>query len=421
MYSPEEYQLKKFIQKNKKLQRQIAEYNEKTLLKSEKEEIKHQSKETKKNISELYKQRQLLFAHTNKCENELIAYIALLNARMYRDQSLSSEQINEKYKENLGIVRQFQEIKKWELNLSKNELEGEIMESFALKEKEQNEKLDRKIEEQIKVFEQMERTKKELADIKNDFVTVNKMFEKQVIINDKLKLDKQLKEIENKGYNEMLQRLQAQQSKLVHKYNNVFDTFLNISSITNSDDDSFNENVIKEGSELYLTKKSKTSSISMTQMEKSENFEESIKEEHKEEYTEEFFQEVIQLLKNKIEESKKIAHEQLYTNSLLTRDRGNLKILIEKCLEDLNYDYKKVNNEIKRKVKGNYASMALSNESIVGIGLAKLKRQLNLIEKNLYKISYIHDNCFAKAKRIKRSQSTVSISSIDNRSRRLSV
>ena len=40
MYSPEEYQLKKFIQKNKKLQRQIAEYNEKTLLKSEKEEIK---------------------------------------------------------------------------------------------------------------------------------------------------------------------------------------------------------------------------------------------------------------------------------------------------------------------------------------------------------------------------------------------
>ena len=181
MYSPEEYQLKKFIQKNKKLQRQIAEYNEKTLLKSEKEEIKHQSKETKKNISELYKQRQLLFAHTNKCENELIAYIALLNARMYRDQSLSSEQINEKYKENLGIVRQFQEIKKWELNLSKNELEGEIMESFALKEKEQNEKLDRKIEEQIKVFEQMERTKKELADIKNDFVTVNKMFKKQVI------------------------------------------------------------------------------------------------------------------------------------------------------------------------------------------------------------------------------------------------
>ena len=250
---------------------------------------------------------------------------------------------------------------------------------------------------------------------------VNKMLEKQVIINDKLKLDKQLKEIENKGYNEMLQRLQAQQIKLVHKYNNVFDTFLNLSSITNSDDDSFDENVIKEGSELYLTKKSKTSSMSMTQMEKSENFEESIKEEHKEEYTEEFFQEVIQLLKNKIEESKKIAHEQLYTNSLLTRDRGNLKILIEKCLEDLNYDYKKVNNEIKRKVKGNYASMALSNESIVGIGLAKLKRQINLIEKNLYKISYIHDNCFAKAKRIKRSQSTVSISSIDNRSRRLSV
>lgn len=422
MYSPEEYQLKKFIQKNKKLQRQIAEYNEKTRLKSEKEEIKHQSKETKKNISEIYKYRQLLFAHTNKCENELIAYIALLNARMYRDQSLSSEQINEKYKENLNMVKQFQEIKKWELNLSKNELEGEIMESFALKEKEQNEKLDKKIEEQKKVFEQMEKTKKELADIKNDFVNVNKMFEKQLIINDKLKLDKQLKEIENKGYNEMLQRLQAQQIKLVHKYNNVFDTFLNISSITNSDDDSFDENVIKEGSELYLTKKSKSSSISITPMEKSENYEEPLKENNKEElFTEEFFQNIIKLIKDKIEESKKIAHEQLYTNSLLTRDRGNLKILIEKCLEDLNYDYKKVNNEIKRKVKGNYASMALSNESIVGIGMAKLKRQINLIEKNLYKISFIHDNCFAKSKRIKRSQSTVSISSIDNRSRRLSV
>ena len=90
----------------------------------------------------------------------------------------------------------------------------------------EEEKLKEEVNEYIE-----DKNIEELADIKNDFVTVNKMFEKQVIINDKLKLDKQLKEIENKGYNEMLQRLQAQQIKLVHKYNNVFDTFLNISSI----------------------------------------------------------------------------------------------------------------------------------------------------------------------------------------------
>ena len=72
------------------------------------------------------------------------------------------------------------------------------MDSFSMLEKQQNDRMDKKIEEQKKIFEQMEITKKELEEIKGDFASINKMCEKQQIINEKLKLDKHLKEIENK-------------------------------------------------------------------------------------------------------------------------------------------------------------------------------------------------------------------------------
>lgn len=421
MYSPEQYQIKKSLLKNKKLQKQIAEYNEKRKLKAEKEEIKNQSKKARQNISEIFVQRQKLFQHTNKCENELISYIALLNAKMYRDQSLSSQEVNEKYKDNLSIIKQLQDIKRWELNLSKNELEAEIMESFSMLEKQQNERMDKKIEEQKKIFEQMEITKKGLEEIKDDFASINKICEKQQIINDKLKLDKYLKEIENKGLNEILQRQQDEQKRLIQQYNSVFDTFINISSIANGEDEeSSDDNIIKESTELYLTKESVTNRVNSSTPSEHKIKQELTKEEA-DKYNDAFFEKTINNLHLKIENLQKISHEKLYINTLLQRDLGNLKILIEKCIEDLKYDYKKVNSEMFRKTKGSFGINPLSNVGIVGSNNIKLKKRMNLIETKIYKISYIYDNCFTSIKKLKKSQSTISISSSINKSRKMSL
>ena len=420
MYSPEQYQLKKSLLKNKKLQKQIAEYNEKRNLKAEKDEIKNQSKKTKQIIAEIFEHRQKLFQHTNKCENELISYIALLNAKMYRDQSLSSQEINEKYKENLSIIKQFQDIKRWELHLSKNELEAEIMDSFSMLEKQQNDRIDKKIEEQKKIFEQMEITKKELEEIKGDFASINKMCEKQKIINEKLKLDKHLKEIENKGFNEILQRQQEEQIRLIQQYNSVFDTFINISSIANrEDEESSDDNIIKENTELYLTKESVTNRVNSSSPSE-HKINQDLTNSDVIEYNDAFFEKIINELHLKIGNLQKISHEKLYINTLLQRDLGNLKILIEKCIEDLKYDYKKVNSEIFRKTRGSFGVNPLSNVGIVGSNNIKLKNRMNLIETKIYKISYIYDNCFGSLKKLKKSQSTISIPSI-NKSRKMSL
>ena len=84
------------------------------------------------------------------------------------------------------------------------------------------------------------------------------------------------------------------------------------------------------------------------------------------------------------------------------RNDFNLKILIEKCLEDLNYEYKNIKsiNQIK-------------NKGLNNIIFNKINQSLPNIEKSLYIFSYIHDNVLGKnkIKTIIKSNSLISIRS----------
>ena len=79
-----------------------------------------------------------------------------------------------------------------------------------------------------------------------------------------------------------------------------------------------------------------------------------------------------------------------------------------------------MNNEIFRKTRGCFGVNPLSNVGIVGSNNIKLKNRMNLIETKIYKISYIYDNCFGSLKKLKKSQSTISIPS-NNKSRKMSL
>jgi hypothetical protein len=131
MLSSREHEIQKFIQKNKKLQRQIAEYNDKKLLKAQKDDFQQKAKETRKEYKTYLDKRQGLFSSTNLIESQLIHYIALLNAKMYKNRELSNKEINSQYHNNLSLIKEFQEYIKFELNQTKNELEAEVIDSFA--------------------------------------------------------------------------------------------------------------------------------------------------------------------------------------------------------------------------------------------------------------------------------------------------
>lgn len=399
MLSSREHEIQKFIQKNKKLQRQIAEYNDKKLLKAQKDDFQQKAKETRKEYKTYLDKRQGLFSSTNLIESQLIHYIALLNAKMYKNRELSNKEINSQYHNNLSLIKEFQEYIKFELNQTKNELEAEVIDSFAAQEKEQQEMLNNKIAEQIVLFEQMDIAKDELSKIKDDFVNINKLCEKGKILQDKLTLEIKVKKTENNALKKIVKELTEIQNDLLNKYNAKYNTMINISSISdsyiydnnneiNSQTDQINDPLTP--SKINEDEVSLPSDLTPKQAEK-------VNEENNSQI---YLEQVIEYLTNKNEELKHKALEQGYMKSMMLRNENNMKILLEKCIEDLNYEYKRMKNALNRASTSTTrinAGITPLHTFKTGINLyknVKLQQKIDEVESKLYKFSYILDNCF---------------------------
>ena len=91
-----------------------------------------------------------------------------------------------------------------------------------------------------------------------------------------------------------------------------------------------------------------------------------------------------------MKENKKIKkqyNDVVFINTQLHRNNFNLKILIEKCIEDLNYEYK---NSI-------YINQN-KNKGLNKIIFSKINQSIPDLEKSLYILTYIHDNVLGKNK-----------------------
>ena len=440
------FRQKQFLKKNKKAARELALFNQKLEIKKQKENINKKIKQSLIKKNKINIQNDLIFQHSMNTENELIEYIASIKSRMYKnDLNSVNKNIKNIYLDIIKNINKFQEFKKEQFNITQKEIEAKTLEIFRIKEKQEKEILLNKIKENENVFQKMENEKNEIALIKDDFKHANNVYDFHVNKYEELRLSKEVLIMENKGLEKLIKELKNKQKNLINKFNIKFNTNLNekqiekLNEIDFSDLNEENNNNNNKEENVYVTEEilneksfenNENNSLienlkfNLNNNNKEKNFNNksknlsniSIKTNAN---TNKTYLNLIEKIErnsdylNKIilsltEENKKIKNEFssiLFKHSMINRNKNNLKILIEKCIEDINYEYK----NLKEKFKFNI------NKNLIPKNIPKLKK----VENELYLLSYIHDNCLGGKKILIRNNSLIMTKNYPNKIKRL--
>ena len=403
------FRQKQFLKKNKKAARELALFNQKLDIKKQKENINKKIKQSLIKKNKFISQNDLIFQHSINTENELIEYIASIKSRMYKnDLNSVNKNIKNIYLDIIKNINKFQEFKKEQFNITQKEIEAKTLEIFRIKEKQEKEILLNKIKENENVFQKMENEKNEIALIKDDFKHANNVYDFHVNKYEELRLSKEVLIMENKGLEKLIKELKNKQKNLINKFNIKFNTNLNEKQIEKLNEIDFSdlieENNNNNNKEENVYNKSKNlSNISLkTNANTNKTYLNLIE---KIERNSDYLNKIILSL---TEENKKIKNEFssiLFKHSMMNRNKNNLKILIEKCIEDINYEYK----NLKEKFKFNI------NKNLIPKNIPKLKK----VENELYLLSYIHDNCLGGKKILIRNNSLIMTKNYPNKIKRL--
>ena len=440
------FRQKQFLKKNKKAARELALFNQKLDIKKQKENINKKIKQSLIKKNKINIQNDLIFQHSMNTENELIEYIASIKSRMYKnDLNSVNKNIKNIYLDIIKNINKFQEFKKEQFNITQKEIEAKTLEIFRIKEKQEKEILLNKIKENENVFQKMENEKNEIALIKDDFKHANNVYDFHVNKYEELRLSKEVLIMENKGLEKLIKELKNKQKNLINKFNIKFNTNLNEKQIEKLNEIDFsdlieeNNNNNKEEN-VYVTEEILNEKDFDENNENNsliENLKFNLNNNNKEKNfnnksknlsnislktnanTNKTYLNLIEKIErnsdylNKIilsltEENKKIKNEFssiLFKHSMMNRNKNNLKILIEKCIEDINYEYK----NLKEKFKFNI------NKNLIPKNIPKLKK----VENELYLLSYIHDNCLGGKKILIRNNSLIMTKNYPNKIKRL--
>ena len=388
IYDKEQYKIQQNILKNKKAERDLAIHNEKLFLLEKKKELKNNKIEVQNQILDCLKETEKFYYHTQKSENELITYIAFLLSKMYLNPELTNPKIIETYKNTNELIEKYQRIKSNELSKINKEIENKAIEWFENKEKEQTNKLLDQINIQEKVFIKVREKTKELSEIKDNFAKINDNIDKYINKRDKLKVQRDLIKSENDSLKKIKNKLTEQYDKLKEKCNKIFGKNFNI-----LDDENMNLSIMKDIYEKKLMCmkkkrliKSASASTSLTYNHQNKNKSEIFKNKSQITSTVDL-NEIIHYLMKENKKIKKQYNDVVFINTQLHRNNFNLKILIEKCIEDLNYEYKNSKYINQNKNKG-----------LNKIIFSKINQSIPDLEKSLYILTYIHDNVLGKNK-----------------------
>ena len=388
IYDKEQYKIQQNILKNKKAERDLAIHNEKLFLLEKKKELKNNKIEVQNQILDCSKETEKFYYHTQKSENELITYIAFLLSKMYLNPELTNPKIIETYKNTNELIEKYQRIKSNELSKINKEIENKAIEWFENKEKEQTNKLLDQINIQEKVFIKVREKTKELSEIKDNFAKINDNIDKYINKRDKLKVQRDLIKSENDSLKKIKNKLTEQYDKLKEKCNKIFGKNFNI-----LDDENMNLSIMKDIYEKKLMCmkkkrliKSASASTSLTYNHQNKNKSEIFKNKSQITSTVDL-NEIIHYLMKENKKIKKQYNDVVFINTQIHRNNFNLKILIEKCIEDLNYEYK---NSI-------YINQN-KNKGLNKIIFSKINQSIPDLEKSLYILTYIHDNVLGKNK-----------------------
>ena len=388
IYDKEQYKIQQNILKNKKAERDLAIHNEKLFLLEKKKELKNNKIEVQNQILDCLKETEKFYYHTQKSENELITYIAFLLSKMYLNPELTNPKIIETYKNTNELIEKYQRIKSNELSKINKEIENKAIEWFENKEKEQTNKLLDQINIQEKVFIKVREKTKELSEIKDNFAKINDNIDKYINKRDKLKVQRDLIKSENDSLKKIKNKLTEQYDKLKEKCNKIFGKNFNI-----LDDENMNLSIMKDIYEKKLMCmkkkrliKSASASTSLTYNHQNKNKSEIFKNKSQITSTVDL-NEIIHYLMKENKKIKKQYNDVVFINTQIHRNNFNLKILIEKCIEDLNYEYKNSKYINQNKNKG-----------LNKIIFSKINQSIPDLEKSLYILTYIHDNVLGKNK-----------------------
>ena len=364
---------------------------------------KSESKEIKKYISEINKQKEKIYEHYFKVEKELLEYIALLQTKIYPLKRNESD-LKEMNENILNMLEYFKKKKLKVLQNDKNELEMVLYKYQSKKDKERTNNLHLKYKQDLNLFQSTERLVKEITNLLPTFRKLEKECNKLEQINtnlrvkydsikveqnclyqilNKIKYQKEDNKHENKKENKKYILLKnkscifKRKIKAINKNKNNISNNSSLNSLNNKKNDKFfiSQNY-SNYNKIYLKKnnlpKNRCSSAKIINR---NNL--NIIAENDEKI--EFNNQITESLK-KLNYYANIKYKEL--QNLCAKEiksQNNIRVLLELCVEDLNSENKAEKNE-------------------------KFKENL---ENKIFILSYLYDNIFknGEIKALKREYS----------------
>ena len=364
---------------------------------------KSESKEIKKYISEINKQKEKIYEHYFKVEKELLEYIALLQTKIYPLKRNESD-LKEMNENILNMLEYFKKKKLKVLQNDKNELEMVLYKYQSKKDKERTNNLHLKYKQDLNLFQSTEKLVKEITNLLPTFRKLEKECNKLEQINtnlrvkydsikveqnclyqilNKIKYQKEDNKHENKKENKKYILLKnkscifKRRIKAINKIKNNISNNSSLNSLNNKKNDKFfiSQNY-SNYNKIYLKKnnlpKNRCSSAKIINR---NNL--NIIAENDEKI--EFNNQITESLK-KLNYYANIKYKEL--QNLCAKEiksQNNIRVLLELCVEDLNSENKAEKNE-------------------------KFKENL---ENKIFILSYLYDNIFknGEIKALKREYS----------------
>ena len=362
---------------------------------------KSESKEIKKYISEINKQKEKIYEHYFKVEKELLEYIALLQTKIYPLKRNESD-LKEMNENILNMLEYFKKKKLKVLQNDKNELEMVLYKYQSKKDKERTNNLHLKYKQDLNLFQSTEKLVKEITNFLPTFRKLEKECNKLEQINTNLRVKYDSIKVEQNCLYQILNKIKYQKEDNKHenkKENKKYILLKNKSCIFKRRIKAINKNNISNNSSLNSLNNKKNDKFFISQNYsnynkiylKKNNWPKNrcssakiinrnnlnIIAENDEKI--EFNNQITESLK-KLNYYANIKYKEL--QNLCAKEiksQNNIRVLLELCVEDLNSENKAEKNE-------------------------KFKENL---ENKIFILSYLYDNIFknGEIKALKREYS----------------
>ena len=362
---------------------------------------KSESKEIKKYISEINKQKEKIYEHYFKVEKELLEYIALLQTKIYPLKRNESD-LKEMNENILNMLEYFKKKKLKVLQNDKNELEMVLYKYQSKKDKERTNNLHLKYKQDLNLFQSTEKLVKEITNLLPTFRKLEKECNKLEQINTNLRVKYDSIKVEQNCLYQILNKIKYQKEDNKHenkKENKKYILLKNKSCIFKRRIKAINKNNISNNSSLNSLNNKKNDKFFISQNYsnynkiylKKNNWPKNrcssakiinrnnlnIIAENDEKI--EFNNQITESLK-KLNYYANIKYKEL--QNLCAKEiksQNNIRVLLELCVEDLNSENKAEKNE-------------------------KFKENL---ENKIFILSYLYDNIFknGEIKALKREYS----------------